>query len=465
MLHIRAERPLVASAAPLTFAMLTGSKSAGSAALGIFVVFALACGALISSHAMFITVHSSRTSSTAGDRPVSASIAGIVSRELRGTRISQLQAADNALKCEEALPAHTHALETSFIAGSLIGERFALELVQRDDSHRVAPGRGERLCVGKECVGQRWFMINQLRPSSDAILSYILRSEWSVMEWLATLLLSDECSGIVGDGVHAPTCRLDAPAATPLFFDVGSNAGFYSLMAAACGAEVIAIDPQPHCSQYVRAGALLSGFASRVHVINAFAAAEDLSAAAVVKVRSGCWGTFPSKDSQEDDTRKEYDVLLGGNESTTVPAVSLPALIRSSIAARLPRGGAGYVLAMKIDAEGSEVGIIQALASAGILQERLVRNFMIEFNKDAIERNAAGSACSRDVVACYASLVDTFIAAGYVALASVHGPWGGQAPIVNSTEFAERGWGVSDMWCVSDITCRARNDGMPMPAS
>ena len=341
---------------------------------------------------------------------------------------------------------------TAFLASALPDETYTLRTVVRDDHHRVAdvPNMGERLCVGAQCVGQRWMMIAPGRKSSDAILDYVLRAEHRVMEWAATVLLSERCEGVLAVSnleVPTPTCAHHAPRGErPLFFDVGSNAGFYSMMAAASGADVVAIDPQPHCAQFVRAGALLSGFADRVRVINAFAAAEAKENAAEVRARSGCWGTYPSTNDMERETRAEYDVLVGGNATVSVAAISLPAIIIEEVEARRRSGRTPYVLAMKIDAEGSEVDVIGALDTSGVLKQRLVRNFMIEFNKDAVERNAPESACAVDVIACYARVTEVFTRAGYVALASVNGLWCCQTPIANATAFAIPAWATSDMW-------------------
>jgi FkbM family methyltransferase len=352
---------------------------------------------------------------------------------------------------------HSESIGNIFLAQALVDERFTLQTVERQASHR-----SERLCIGQRCEGNRFLMVHQDRDSSDRILPFLLRHEHQSMEVFSTVLTSDDCNGKISEGKTATCAHHGRAGRRPLVFDVGANHGFYGLLAASTGAQVVFIDPQPHCVQYVRAAALISGFEDQVEVVHAFADAESHGTMSEVPVRSGCWGTFPTLDSQMERSKLEYHALKGGNETMHVKGISLPELVRQSITDRVIAKATAsieeataigdsddYVLVMKIDAEGHEVHILNALIDQGILREKLVRSFVIEFNKPALKRNEEGE-CSKDPNFCYGQITQRIIDEGYTVLAHVHGPWAGQHQILNGTAFGNEGWTTADMWIFVD---------------
>ena len=243
-------------------------------------------------------------------------------------------------------------------------------------------------------------------------------------------------------GGATPWCRGARGGPPPLVVDVGSNAGFYTLFAASLGARVVSLDAQPHCNQFVRLGALASGFGERVRVVSAFAAAEDAPVFASVPVRSGCWGTFPVvSEPALARSLAEWGRLPGGDAQAPVRGVGLAGLLRAAAA----EAGAGEegVLLLKMDAEGAEAGLVAHLEETGVLAAHLVKNFVIEVNKMAVPRSFPNSPCARDVVACFAALFERFQRAGYRV--SVHEPFN-SVPIENVTAFAAEGWRWADFW-------------------
>ena len=312
------------------------------------------------------------------------------------------------------------------------------------------------LCVGAACTGARFFVMEPSDEASDGVVGYLERHEAHVRAAFAAILASERCSGILGGAT--PWCARDEASGgggggAPLVVDVGANAGFYATLAAALGARVTAIDPQPQCGFYVRAAASLSGLSRRVDVRTAYAAAEAAPRAARVRTRSGCWGTFPRVGKHEGERAVEAAAALGGaaQGEEDVPALALPALLRELAAAR--SGGSG-VLLLKMDAEGAETALLAALEDAGILRERLVKNFLIEFNKIALGLNYAASPCARDLGGCYANATRTLLRAGYTVLAYVRdrperAAWGAQAPIVDADAWGADGWSWCDIWAFS----------------
>lgn len=327
------------------------------------------------------------------------------------------------------------------LAGSLPGETFLLRHYARNDSTRT-----ERLCKGPACSEASFFIVDMQHAASDSILDYLVRVEGRVQEMFAAILTtSDGCSGALYKGL-TPWCRSRSSSggAPPLVIDVGSNAGFYSLLSASFGAQVLAIDPQPHCSQFVRVGAAASGFGANVRVVNAFASAVPSANMASLRVRSGCWGTFPIiGDPEAARTAAHYNALLGGSAEVTVPGLPLSGLIRTAIAEAGGDADEGVIL-LKMDTEGFEADLVEHLEAEGVLRDHLVKSYVIELNKLAVLRRPE-SECGKDVPACYAKLIQRFQRAGYTLL--VHEPFA-SLPIDDAVVFAAGEWRWCDAWFV-----------------
>jgi len=347
-------------------------------------------------------------------------------------------------------------------AHALNGEAFNFVTIYRDESTRSS----DRMCEGPRCMGQHFFLVEQRRRSSDTLLEFLLKYELRVMEVFSTVLASTSCARLL-PGEKAAWCASQhslGPRARPppVVLDIGSNSGFYTMLSASLGAQVLAVDPQPHCLQYVRAAASLGGVGDRVHMLTAFASTEEAAALGVtsqVPIRTGCWGMFPHHETVpgEDShpaVKLEYGQLPGGNESVSVPHVSLARLLLD-IAEEARQAGSGDegVLLAKMDAEGSECAITQSLVRAGVLKAHTVKNFMVEVNKYALQtisdQAEAPLACIDASVAppmgtapCFAEMFQHFQDAGYFIM--VHEPWVDH--IVNVTEFAWQGWRVVNIW-------------------
>jgi hypothetical protein len=368
------------------------------------------------------------------------------------------------------------------LTASLPGETFNLLLIERTET---SVRSNERLCKGSACQGQKFFYVDQKRPSSDNVLTFLLNQELRIIEAFVTILSSSDCAGILNAGKTTPWCAAawgggqaptTPPRPPPLVLDVGSNAGFFTLLSASQGARVVAVDPQPHCLAYVSVAAAAGGVSGMVSTLNAYASSSSSQAPKApspVPTRSGCWGMWPhdvalsGEPMEHRDTRAEYDALPGGNSSTLVPYIPLESIIRGavaeSVAAAVAAAGgssgssgeaagaaalAEGVLAMKIDAEGSEGKLVGHLRDSGVLREGLVKNYFIELNKHAT--TLEGGACldatkpsPYGAWRCMVELLEAFREAGYAIL--VHEPWSGP-PIENITDFAIFPWHTADVW-------------------
>jgi FkbM family methyltransferase len=133
-----------------------------------------------------------------------------------------------------------------------------------------------------------------------------------------------------------------------LFVDVGANVGIYSLWAAECGAEVIAIEPDPLAASRLRRNAQLNGY--DITVIEA-AVGESNGTANFTVGR---------------DAMNAY-AMDGDSVSRSVNVVTLD----SVLAGRHARG-------VKIDVEGAERLVI--VGSRAALGDRRIDYLQIEWN-------------------------------------------------------------------------------------
>lgn len=135
--------------------------------------------------------------------------------------------------------------------------------------------------------------------------------------------------------------KLQAPGT--VFVDVGAHVGWYTLLAAGRGARVIAIEPNPKLAQLVKWSAALNGWRERVTVHNV--AATDKAGEA----------TFQLPENGSGNGRIVPD-------GTAVPIPS-KFFDRSSLTSvkteRLDALVSGAVGLVKIDAEGSEMDVIE----------------------------------------------------------------------------------------------------------
>lgn len=133
-----------------------------------------------------------------------------------------------------------------------------------------------------------------------------------------------------------------------LFLDIGGWVGPTSLYAAACGADVVALEPDPAAARQFRANiAANPDLSSRIRLIEAALTPE------------GGQARFASPRKQGDSMSS---VLLAGRGGTDWEAA---AISPADLIATLP---AGRRLVIKIDIEGGEYRLGAALAALAALQ-------------------------------------------------------------------------------------------------
>ena len=172
------------------------------------------------------------------------------------------------------------------------------------------------------------------------------------------------------------------------FVDSGHNEGSWSLMAAAYGCNVLAIDPQPHCGDLLRAAAIESGLTGRITMRNHVLAVDQGNTTAITNfiVRvDQCHGTsafkpggivtdstLPGRSAIRDIERRTPRSRAheaGSSQFATVTPISVDSLLAKRD---------GVVELWHLDVEGGEVGVLESAATA-LRGGQGIRRVMLEF--------------------------------------------------------------------------------------
>jgi FkbM family methyltransferase len=187
-----------------------------------------------------------------------------------------------------------------------------------------------------------------------------------IMHWITTDGGERKVHQLLGE-----LFRAGCSATPQMFVDVGSNAGFYSLLAAAYGCQVLLFDPQPSCIKLVQSNLCLNQGLQAIKdglvtMINQ--PVSDVTVATNLTLPSSCQGTFALRPA---GARKLQHL--------TQP-VSLDAVLFES-------GVQLYVV--KIDTEGFELSVLRSMKK--LLAARRVQHLVVEvtplfWKRDGIDR-------------------------------------------------------------------------------
>lgn len=168
--------------------------------------------------------------------------------------------------------------------------------------------------------------------------------------------------------VFASVCRSGG-----LFVDSGANDGAWSLVAAAAGCSVLAVEPQPRCTKALRASIRANrGMRARLSVHQHLLSTESTTANISTLT---CFGgaQFPGgRATALAYARKCFDELTAASQKEAVTSISLDALVRSS-------HGAGPLSPLElwhVDTEGAELPVLRS--AAGLFAAGLVRRVVME---------------------------------------------------------------------------------------
>ncbi|KAF8056736.1 hypothetical protein HT031_006234 [Scenedesmus sp. PABB004] len=163
-----------------------------------------------------------------------------------------------------------------------------------------------------------------------------------------------------------------------LFVDAGANAGFYGVLAASYGCEVVFFEPQPLCVNIIQRNLCLNGHIraiaeGRFGIIPEAIAADPTPM--VMAVPPLCRGSFSVK------TGLDATAVPGPRTNVTTHPVSLDAVFDGI-----------SIFMIKIDTEGFEVSVLKT--AMGMLRSKRVRHLLIEvapvtWQRDGIISRAA----------------------------------------------------------------------------
>lgn len=247
------------------------------------------------------------------------------------------------------------------------------------------------------CPEASFFSVAQTDGHSDPVVAWLLDAEDHVQDLFAALLstnLPDSCLRATKPCLTTASQFSAEERQHLVMLDIGSNHGFYSLMAAASAPwlKIYAFEPQPHCAMYIQLAMEASGLEDNMFVLNSLAGTKELAtpkhksdkgtqvgefyvppksrATQDIPRRTGCRGTFPTvTEAEAEAVRTGYSKYPGALDSVPIHYVNPADLV--------PAGTT--VLLAKIDVEGFEEEVLASLDS--LLKAKRIYNLLIEFNK------------------------------------------------------------------------------------
>lgn len=290
-------------------------------------------------------------------------------------------------------------------------------------------------------------MSDNSAEGSDPILAFLISAEGHVMEAFYRAMDPKACPSNkqIGLGTFVGGCLEPRSDGRIWMADVGSNSGFYGQMVTALGYPTVQIDPQPHCTQYVRAASLASGVGDRVLALNAFAGDKTVASFDQVQQRTGCWGTFPFlTPDQFQSLKTAMSNSPGWEDEVPVPMIRLDDVVY---------GGSDpkdiVIGAMKVDVEGSEDKML--LGAERLLSEGRIYHIIMELNKSAWESAKISHAQAVEMLVRLTGF-------GFHCRMSNYGAWQNQEDFAMTTarltELMKEGWRTIDMWCSLSVDRR-----------
>lgn len=170
--------------------------------------------------------------------------------------------------------------------------------------------------------------------------------------------------------VMASILRSVCPAGGVLV-DSGANDGAWSLLAASMGCTAVAIEPQPFCVGLLNAAAQENGptLSSRLKVVNAILAPITSRHHPGVPTDT-CIGEMQAlPDGRTTSAITHRPMGLGRSNTTSVPVVSLDALVEDTLADN-------HVDLWHVDTEGAELLVLRS--AARLFASRLIDRVILE---------------------------------------------------------------------------------------
>ena len=134
-----------------------------------------------------------------------------------------------------------------------------------------------------------------------------------------------------------------------IFLDIGANAGFYGLYAAACGCRTYFFDIQEECHEWITSAIDKNNFHHAALI--PFPVGNVSRVINVPTTSTGCWGTFSLSKSSHVQWYQKKDKAMD-IRMVRIDEIFGPAMKDGSL---------GVVACVKIDVEGFEIGILASM--------------------------------------------------------------------------------------------------------
>lgn len=156
--------------------------------------------------------------------------------------------------------------------------------------------------------------------------------------------------------------RKDFPITDSFWIDLGANIGVFSVLAAKCGAEVEAYEPDPESFELLKLNVECNGLADKVKIFNKGVVVGDPSSM-----------EFHINSANKNYWRNSFVKKWRGGETKIVETINYRNVIRSDVS-------------LKMDIEGSEMKIIEDME---IFPSRFVFEWSFDIDRSIPRFNAA----------------------------------------------------------------------------
>ena len=157
--------------------------------------------------------------------------------------------------------------------------------------------------------------------------------------------------------------------------DIGSNTGFYGLLALAKGCAVVFVEPQPECNVLISWSIRESGLDERKvrRVQQPVGGEEELGKSLTVRSDNHCSGRFPIENAERGH-KDAYGSSAASADSKA--SMKIPFLPVSNMLELVGLNASSKIQLIKIDTEGNELQILEAMLP--LLHSWQVSNMVVE---------------------------------------------------------------------------------------
>ena len=181
-----------------------------------------------------------------------------------------------------------------------------------------------------------------------------------------------------GNALFWHRALLEPCAHHELFLDVGSNFGYYALLAAVMGCEVIAWEPVPHFRALIELGAQLNNVSALIQVRAAVVSNVSGHRVSLAVPRRGLWGTASLASMDNIDA-----AISGGFQDGAVDVVWASTESIDEVLSSLGKS-TQTIGALKVDVEGHEPRVL--FGAAHTLRRQPPRTLFLEYTPGVAER-------------------------------------------------------------------------------